>query len=122
MCGEHLSHVQQHLNFLQEFLLLDEEKEQITDLRLQRSVSFLNELYSDWAISIEHMTARWRSVHYEKPKKFRKGRVRDSTSSARSLLHESASISVVHVNVDVETVLIWNSGCHFQFKMCFSDW
>ena len=77
-----------HSLLLQTFLLLDEEKEQIKDLRLHRTVSYRNEPYADWVIDIDHMTARWPAVHTGERKRFQKRRIRDSTSSTKSLLHE----------------------------------
>ncbi|KAL8562631.1 hypothetical protein ACOMHN_011203 [Nucella lapillus] len=74
---------------IQTFLLLDEEKEQIKDLRLHRTVSYRNEPYADWVIDIDYMTARWPTVHTGERKRFQRRRVRDSTSSTKSLLHES---------------------------------
>lgn len=74
---------------VQSFLLLDEEKEQIKDLRLSRSVSYRNEPYADWVIDIDHMTARWPTVRTGDRKRFQKSRLRGSTSSTKSLLHES---------------------------------
>ena len=72
----------------QTFLLLDEEKEQIKDLRLHRTVSYRNEPYADWVVDIDHMTARWPQVHTGERKRFHKRRARDSTSSTKSLLYE----------------------------------
>ncbi|XP_070211573.1 ATP-binding cassette subfamily C member 4-like [Littorina saxatilis] len=77
------------LDNIQNFLLLDEEKEQIKDLRLHRTVSYRNEPYADWVVDIDHMTARWPTVHTGERKRFQKRRTRDSTSSTKSLLHES---------------------------------
>ncbi|XP_035824676.1 multidrug resistance-associated protein 4 isoform X2 [Aplysia californica] len=74
---------------VQAFLLLDEEKEHIKDLRLHRSVSFRNEPHNDWAVDIDHMTARWPLVYTEGRRRFQKKRQRSSTSSMKSLLHES---------------------------------
>ncbi|XP_076443779.1 ATP-binding cassette sub-family C member 4-like [Babylonia areolata] len=81
--------MQSTLSNIQAFLLLDEEKEQIKDLRLHRTVSYRNEPYADWVVDIDHMTARWPTVHTGGRKRFQKRRVRDSTSSTKSLLHES---------------------------------
>jgi hypothetical protein len=74
--------------------LLDEEKEQIKDLRLHRSVSYRNEPYADWVVDIDHMTARWRNVRTGDRKRFQKSRLRSSTSSTKSLLHEVRFVCV----------------------------
>ncbi|CAL1526591.1 unnamed protein product, partial [Lymnaea stagnalis] len=86
------------------FLLLDEEKEQIKDLHLHRSVSFRNEPNSDWAIDIDHVTARWPHVYTEGKRRFQKKRERTSTSSTKSLLHESDvdhSFSLKYISLQV---------------------
>ncbi|KAH9492759.1 Multidrug resistance-associated protein 4 [Bulinus truncatus] len=77
------------LSRIEKFLLLDEEKEQIKDLHLHRSVVYRNEPRTDWAIDIDHMTARWPLVYTEGKRRFNKRRERTSTSSTKSLLHES---------------------------------
>ncbi|CAG5115398.1 unnamed protein product [Candidula unifasciata] len=74
---------------VQAFLLLDEEKEQIKDLRLQRFISYHYEPRSDWAVDIDHMTARWPLVYTEGRRRFQKKKLRSSTSSTKSLLQES---------------------------------
>ncbi|KAH9492765.1 Multidrug resistance-associated protein 4 [Bulinus truncatus] len=84
-----LGNLQSSAELVQKFLLLDEEKEQIKDLHLHRSVVYRNEPRTDWAIDIDHMTARWPLVYTEGKRRFNKRRERTSTSSTKSLLHES---------------------------------
>ncbi|XP_059157838.1 ATP-binding cassette sub-family C member 4-like [Physella acuta] len=86
---ENISQLFMSMFRVQTFLLLDEEKEQIKDLNLHRSVSYRNEPHSDWAVDIDHMTARWPVVYTEGKRRFQKKRERTSTSSTKSLLHES---------------------------------
>ena len=74
----------------QSFLLLDEEKEHIKDLRLHHAVNFRNNPNCDWAVDIDHMTARWPMVYTEGKRRFQKKRHRSSTSSMKSLLQEVA--------------------------------
>ena len=73
---------------LQSFLLLDEEKEHIKDLRLNHSINFAKDPHSDWAVDIDHMTARWPMVYTEGKRRFQRKRHRSSTSSVKSLLQE----------------------------------
>lgn len=88
--------------------MLDEEKEQIKDLRLHRKVSYRNEPFVDWAVDIDHMTARWPLVYTTERKMLHKRRVRDSTSSTKSLLHEVKKHLVEYylVNMPLPQVLI----------------
>ncbi|GFR71840.1 hypothetical protein ElyMa_000363100 [Elysia marginata] len=82
---------------VQKFLLLDEEKETIKDLRLHRSIQRHNDPHADWAVDIDHMTARWPLVYTEGRRRFQKKRLRSSTSSTKSLLREGELIAVVGV-------------------------
>ncbi|KAK3797649.1 hypothetical protein RRG08_054673 [Elysia crispata] len=81
--------LQASLSRVQTFLLLNEEKETIKDLRLHRSIQQYNEPNADWAVDIDHMTARWPLIYTEGRRRFQRKGLRSSTSSTKSLLRES---------------------------------
>ncbi|KAK0060207.1 multidrug resistance-associated protein 4-like isoform X2 [Biomphalaria pfeifferi] len=100
-----LGNLQGSAELVQKFLLLDEEKEQIKDLHLHRSVTFRNEPQSDWAIDIDHITARWPIVYSEGKRRFNRKRERTSTSSTKSLLLESDtdhSFSLKYISLQIK--------------------
>ncbi|GFO41988.1 multidrug resistance-associated protein 4 [Plakobranchus ocellatus] len=90
---------------VQTFLLLDEEKETIRDLRLHRSIQQCCEPHADWAVDIDHMTARWPLVYTEGRRRFQKKRQRSSTSSTKSLLRESdmdQAFSLKYISLEIK--------------------
>uniref|UniRef100_A0A2C9JNJ0 Uncharacterized protein n=1 Tax=Biomphalaria glabrata TaxID=6526 RepID=A0A2C9JNJ0_BIOGL len=102
---ETISQLVVSLTRIEKFLLLDEEKEQIKDLHLHRSVTFRNEPQSDWAVDIDHMTARWPIVYSEGKRRFNRKRERTSTSSTKSLLLESDtdhSFSLKYISLQIK--------------------